>query len=97
MSTYIDGYVIPIPKNNLRAYKKMAKLGCKTWMKYGALAYFECVADDTKAPYGINFPQMCKAKKKRNGDIRVRRIQIEISSQTGQCKSAQRVQPNARC
>jgi len=49
MSTYIDGYVIPIPKKNVNAYKKMAKLGCKTWMKHGALAYFECVADDTKA------------------------------------------------
>lgn len=63
MSTYVDGYVIPIPKDKVNAYKKMAKLGCKTWMKHGALAYFECLADDMKAPYGISFPKMCKAKK----------------------------------
>lgn len=63
MSTYVDGFVIPIPKNKVNAYKKMAKLGCKTWMKHGALSYFECVGDDMKAPYGINFPQMCKIKK----------------------------------
>ena len=61
--SYVDGYVIPIPKGKVAAYKKMAKLGCKTWMKHGALSYFECVADDIKAPYSMNFPTMCKAKK----------------------------------
>ncbi|WP_409478978.1 DUF1428 domain-containing protein [Pseudobdellovibrio sp. HCB154] len=63
MSTYVDGFVIPIPKNKVAAYKKMAKLGCKTWMKHGALAYYECIADDVKAPYSLNFPTMCKTKK----------------------------------
>lgn len=63
MSTYVDGFIIPIPKNKMGAYKKMAKLGCKTWMKHGALAYYECVADDIKAPYSMNFPTMCKTKK----------------------------------
>ncbi len=63
MSTYVDGFVIPVPKNKITAYKKMAKLGCKTWMKHGALAYFECVADDNKVPAGLNFPQLAKVKK----------------------------------
>ena len=63
MSKYIDGFVIPIPKNKITEYKKMAKLGCKTWMKHGALAYFECESDDTKVFYGLNFPQFCKTKK----------------------------------
>ncbi|NUN06855.1 MAG: DUF1428 domain-containing protein [Bdellovibrio sp.] len=63
MSTYVDGYLIPIPKNKIAAYKKMAKNGCKAWMKHGALAYFECVSDDEKTPYGINFAKMCKTKK----------------------------------
>ena len=63
MSTYVDGYVIPIPKNNISAYKKMAKLGCITWLKHGALAYFECEADDITATYGISFTKMCKTKK----------------------------------
>lgn len=63
MSTYVDGYVIPIPKNKMNAYKKMAKMGCKTWMKDGALAYFECAGDDMKPPYGMSFLKMGKAKK----------------------------------
>ena len=63
MTSYVDGFVIPVPKNKVNAYKKMAKLGCKIWMKHGALAYYECVADDIKAPYGISFPRMCKTKK----------------------------------
>ena len=63
MSTYVDGYVIPIANNKVAAYKKMAKMGCKVWMKHGALSYFECVADDTKAPYSMNFPTLCKIKK----------------------------------
>lgn len=63
MSTYVDGFIIPIPKNKINAYKKMAKIGCKTWMKHGAVAYFECLGDDMNVPYGIGFPKMCKAKK----------------------------------
>lgn len=63
MSTYVDGFVIPIPKNNLKAYKKMAQLGRKIWMRHGALAYFECVADDMNPTYGKSFLEMCKIKK----------------------------------
>lgn len=63
MSKYVDGYVIPIPKNKVNAYKKMAKMGCKAWMKHGALAYFECVGDEMNPPYGMSFHKMCKAKK----------------------------------
>lgn len=63
MSTYVDGFVIPVPKNKITAYKKMAKLGCKTWMKHGALAYYECVADDVNPPYGTPFPKTYKIKK----------------------------------
>lgn len=63
MGTYVDGFVIPIPKRNVKAYKKMAKLGRDTWMKHGALDYYECVADEIKYPNGVSFPQMSKAKK----------------------------------
>ena len=59
---YVDGFVIPIPKKNIKAYKKMAELGCKTWMKYGAISYFECVGDDLKTKMGLPFPKMCKLK-----------------------------------
>ena len=62
MSTYVDGYVIPIKKNKVSAYKKMAALGCKMWMKHGALNYFECVGDDLNMPWGWTFPKMCQLK-----------------------------------
>lgn len=44
--TYVDGFVIPMPKKNLAAYKKMAKLGAEVWRDHGCLDYKECVADD---------------------------------------------------
>lgn len=52
MAQYVDGFVIPVPKKNLAAYKRMAKKGEKIWMEYGALQYFECVGDDLAVPPG---------------------------------------------
>jgi uncharacterized protein YbaA (DUF1428 family) len=46
MAKYVDGFVIVVPKNKQDEYKKMAQLGKKIWMKYGALDYKECVGDD---------------------------------------------------
>src|SRR5437868_10803364 len=62
MAKYVDGFIIPIKKKNLTAYKKMAKLGCKIWMEHGALDYYECVGDTLKVPWGLTFPKMCKLK-----------------------------------
>lgn len=62
---YIDGFVIPIKKKDMAAYKKMARWGAKTWKKYGALEYFECVGDDLKAQKGMGqgFVKLAKLKK----------------------------------
>ncbi len=46
--TYVDGFVIAVKRKNIKAYAKMARWGRKTWMKHGALQYFECVGDDLK-------------------------------------------------
>ena len=43
---YVDGFVLPVPKKNLKAYLKMARLGRKVWMEHGALEYRECLGDD---------------------------------------------------
>jgi uncharacterized protein YbaA (DUF1428 family) len=43
---YVDGFVFPITKKNVAAYTKMAEWGARTWMKAGALAYYECMGDD---------------------------------------------------
>ena len=64
---YVDGFVFPVPKKNTAAYKKMAEWGKRTWMKFGALAYYECVEDDlrVKAQGGSkprSFKDVAKAK-----------------------------------
>lgn len=59
---YVDGFVLPVPKKNLAAYRKMASKAGKTWMKYGALSYVEAVADDVKPGKTTSFPQSVKLK-----------------------------------
>ncbi|MBS3647926.1 DUF1428 domain-containing protein [Pseudaminobacter sp. 19-2017] len=60
--SYVDGFVLAVPKNNLDAYRKMAQLGGEVWKEHGALAYVECLADDV--PYGelTSFPRAVQAK-----------------------------------
>lgn len=60
--SYVDGFVLPVPKKNLAAYKRMAKVGAKVWMDHGATAYNECVADDVKPGKTTSFPQAVKLK-----------------------------------
>lgn len=62
--SYIDGFVIPVPKKKLDYYKKMASDGGKIWMKHGAVQYFETVADDVKKQKwaSISFPMTVKCK-----------------------------------
>ena len=64
MAKYVDGFAIAVPRKNVGAYKRMATWGRKTWMKYGALQYFECVGDDLKVPKGCGpgFPKGMRAK-----------------------------------
>lgn len=63
MANYVDGFVLPIPKKNIEAYKKMAKKAGKIWMEHGALEYFECQGDDIKPGKLTSFPQSVKLKK----------------------------------
>lgn len=60
--TYVDGFVIPVPKKNLAAYRKVARAAGKVWMECGALSYTEAVGDDLKPKYGARFPPMTKMK-----------------------------------
>jgi uncharacterized protein YbaA (DUF1428 family) len=59
--SYVDGFVIAVPKDKIDAYKAMAQLGGKVWMEYGALSYVETLGDDT--PYGelTSFPRAVQA------------------------------------
>lgn len=60
--SYVDGYVIIVPKAKRAAYKKMAKEGKEMWMKLGALDYKECRIEDPKAPWCKSFIQLAKPK-----------------------------------
>lgn len=46
--TYVDGFVLPVPKKNIEQYRQIAQKAGAVWMKHGALAYRECVAEDTE-------------------------------------------------
>lgn len=59
---YVDGYVVPVPKAKLDAYRKLARKAAKVWMSHGALEYVECVADDVKPGKHTSFPQAVKLK-----------------------------------
>ena len=60
--SYVDGFVLPVPRNKLAAYRRMAKKGGKIWLEHGALEYRECVADDVKPGKTTSFPQAVKLK-----------------------------------
>ena len=62
MARYVDGFVIPVPKKNTAAYKKMAKLAAKVWMDHGALEYIECMGDDVPPGKTTSFAMSVKAK-----------------------------------
>jgi uncharacterized protein YbaA (DUF1428 family) len=59
---YVDGYVLPVPKKNVAAYRRMAQKAGKVWREHGALEYIECVADDVKPGKHTSFPQSVKLK-----------------------------------
>lgn len=60
--SYVDGYVLAVPKAHIEAYKEMASRAGAIWKEHGALAYVECVADDV--PHGelTSFPRAVQAK-----------------------------------
>ncbi len=62
MAKYVDGFVVPVPKKNLKKYEKVAKTAGKIWMKHGALEYVECVADDVSKGKVTSFPRSVKLK-----------------------------------
>lgn len=62
MALYADGFVIPIPKNKIEAYRRMATKAGKIWREHGALDYKECVGDDLDVKMGLPFPKGIKSK-----------------------------------
>jgi uncharacterized protein YbaA (DUF1428 family) len=59
---YVDGFVVPVPKNKVEAYRRLARKAGKVWRDHGALEFKECVADDVKMGKLTSFPRSVKRK-----------------------------------
>lgn len=59
---YVDGFVTPVRKDKIAAYRRMAAKAGRIWLEYGAMEYVECVADDVKPGKVTSFPQAVKLK-----------------------------------
>jgi uncharacterized protein YbaA (DUF1428 family) len=59
---YVDGFVLPVPKKNLAAYRRLARKAGKIWKEHGALEFRECVGEDLNVKMGMPFPRQIKAK-----------------------------------
>lgn len=62
MAHYVDGFVLPVPKKNVDAYRRIARKASKIWLEHGALEYRECVGDDLKVKFATSFPRGIKTK-----------------------------------
>jgi uncharacterized protein YbaA (DUF1428 family) len=61
--SYVDGFLVPVPKKNMQAYRRMAQKAGKIWREHGALEFRECIADDVKPGKWTSFPQSVKLKR----------------------------------
>ena len=60
--SYVDGFIVPVPKRKLAAYLRLARLGRKVWLDHGATDYIEAVADDVQWGKRTSFPRSVKQK-----------------------------------
>lgn len=60
--SYVDGFLVPIPKKNIKAYQALARKAAKIWQEYGSEAYFETVLDDENANGCLPFRKGVKVK-----------------------------------
>jgi uncharacterized protein YbaA (DUF1428 family) len=62
MAKYVDGYVLPVPRKNLPAYRRMAQRAGKVWREHGALEFRECAGEDLAVKWGVPFTRQMKLK-----------------------------------
>src|SRR5688500_18419553 len=62
MPRYVDGFVLPVKKKNVPAYRRMAPAAGKVWREYGAVEFMECVGDDLNTKMGLPFTRLAKIK-----------------------------------
>jgi uncharacterized protein YbaA (DUF1428 family) len=61
--TYVDGFLLPLPKKNVPAYRRLARQAAKVWRAHGALDYRECIGNDLDVPGMRPFPATLRTKK----------------------------------
>jgi len=59
---YVDGFVLPVPRRHLAAYRRIARSAGRVWRQHGALEYRECVGDDLNVKKVVQFPRSVRAK-----------------------------------
>jgi uncharacterized protein YbaA (DUF1428 family) len=64
---YVDGFLVPVPKKNVQAYRRLSTKAGKVWKEHGALEYKECLADELEVSDGKGgrispFPKLAKLK-----------------------------------
>lgn len=60
--SYVDGFVVPVPKKNLKLYRTISQKAGKVWREHGALQYVEAAGDDLKVKFGVSFTKTIKLK-----------------------------------
>ena len=60
--SYVDGYVVPVPREKLDAYRQLARQAGEIWRDHGALEFVECVADDVEPGEQTSFPRSVKLR-----------------------------------
>jgi uncharacterized protein YbaA (DUF1428 family) len=63
MARYVDGFIVPVPKRKLDAYRRTARKSGKIWREHGALEYRECVAEDVPMGELTSFPRSVQLKR----------------------------------
>ena len=81
MARYVDGFVLPIAKKNLAAYRRLARKAAKVWRDHGALEYRECVGEDLKVK-GPSLPAPRPVPARRDGGVRVDRLPVRARTGT---------------
>ncbi|HEY5885304.1 MAG TPA: DUF1428 domain-containing protein [Pyrinomonadaceae bacterium] len=60
--SYVDGFVVPVPKKNLQDYRRMSQKAGKVWREHGAIQYVEAAGDDLNVKFATTFPKIMKLK-----------------------------------
>ncbi len=63
MPRFVDGFVLPVPRKNMAAYRRMARIASRIWRDHGALEYRECVADGPPEPCGVPFAEGIRCRR----------------------------------